>query len=233
MEDKLNKAKEILKKYNQEHILNGYDNLDENKKQVLLNQIFDTDFELIKSLYANTKKQLDNNDDKIEPMDYMDKFKLNEKYKYYENIGKDAIKQGKLAAVTMAGGQGTRLGHKGPKGTFKVIVNNEEKYLFQIIVESLQEANNKYNVIIPWYIMTSEDNDFQTKNFFEINDYFEYPKEMIKFLRSIKTGKYNAYLDDLIDFALCTEEDIQTIAHYIYELEIKLYDLLNDGEYFE
>ena len=72
--------KSILKKYNQEHILNGYDNLDENKKQVLLNQIFDTDFELIKSLYANTKKQLDNNDDKIEPMDYMDKFKLNEKY---------------------------------------------------------------------------------------------------------------------------------------------------------
>ena len=73
MERTLEEAKSILKKYNQEHILNGYDNLDENKKQVLLNQIFDTDFELIKSLYANTKKQLDNNDDKIEPMDYMDK----------------------------------------------------------------------------------------------------------------------------------------------------------------
>ncbi len=66
-----------------------------------------------------------------------------------------------------------------------------------------------------------------------INDILCHTKEMIKFLRSIKTGKYNAYLDDLIDFALCTEKDIQTIAHYIYELEIKLYDLLNDGEYFE
>ena len=132
------KAKEILKKYNQEHILNGYDNLDENKKQVLLNQIFDTDFELIKSLYANTKKQLDNNDDKIEPMDYMDKFKLNEKYKYYENIGKDAIKQGKLAAVTMAGGQGTRLGHNGPKGTYDIGLDSH-KSLFELLAEALKE----------------------------------------------------------------------------------------------
>ena len=63
-----------------------------------------------------------------------------------------------------------------------------------------------------------------------INDILCHTKEMIKFLRSIKTGKYNAYLDDLIDFALCTEEDIQTIEHYIYELEIKLYDALNGGD---
>lgn len=66
-----------------------------------------------------------------------------------------------------------------------------------------------------------------------INDFLCHTKEMIKFLRSIKTGKYNAYLDDLIDFALCTEEDIQAIEHYIYELEIKLYDALNGGEYRE
>ena len=56
---------------------------------------------------------------------------------------------------------------------------------------------------------------------------------MINFLKSIKTDKYNAYLDDLIDFGLCTKEDIQTIEHYIYELEIKLYDALNGGEYRE
>ena len=66
-----------------------------------------------------------------------------------------------------------------------------------------------------------------------INDILCHTKEMLKFLRSIKTGKYNAYLDDLIDFTLCTEEDIQTIEHYIYELEIKLYDALNGGGYHE
>ena len=66
-----------------------------------------------------------------------------------------------------------------------------------------------------------------------INYILCHTKEMINFLKSIKTDKYNAYLDDLIGFVLCTEEDIQTIEHYIYELEIKLYDVLNGGEYRE
>ncbi len=66
-----------------------------------------------------------------------------------------------------------------------------------------------------------------------IHDILCHTKEMIKFLKSIKNGKYNAYLDDLIDYALCTEEDIQTIEHYIYELEIKLYDVLNGGDIIE
>ena len=66
-----------------------------------------------------------------------------------------------------------------------------------------------------------------------INDMLYHTREMLKFLKSLKIGKYNAYLVDLIDYTLCTEEDIQTIEHYIYELEIKLYDALNGGEYFE
>ena len=53
---------------------------------------------------------------------------------------------------------------------------------------------------------------------------------MLKFLRSIKNGKYNPYLDDLINYALCTEEDIQAIEHYIFEIEMKLYDALNGGD---
>ena len=80
----------------------------------------------------------------------------------------------------MAGGQGTRLGHSGPKGTFKVKLDNGEKYLFQIIVESLQKANEKYDVIIPWYIMTSEENNDQTLSFLEEHDYFGYPKNKVK-----------------------------------------------------
>ena len=66
-----------------------------------------------------------------------------------------------------------------------------------------------------------------------INDMLCHTREMLKFFKKLKVGKYSAYLDDLIDYALCTEEDIQTIEHYIYELEIKLYDALNGGEYFE
>ena len=62
-----------------------------------------------------------------------------------------------------------------------------------------------------------------------INDMLFHTREMLAFLRSIKTGKYNAYLDDLIYYTLCTEEDIQTIEHYILEIEIKLYDVLKGG----
>lgn len=66
-----------------------------------------------------------------------------------------------------------------------------------------------------------------------INDMLCHTREMIKFLKTLRNGRYSAYLDDLIDFALCTEEDIQTIQHYMFELEIKLYDALNGGDFFE
>ena len=66
-----------------------------------------------------------------------------------------------------------------------------------------------------------------------INDMLCHTREMLRFLKNMKTGKYNAYLNDLIDYALCTEEDIQTIEHYIYEIEIKLYDALNGGDVIE
>lgn len=66
-----------------------------------------------------------------------------------------------------------------------------------------------------------------------INDMLFHTREMLAFLRKIKTGTYNAYLEDLIDYALCTEEDIQTIEHYIFEMEIKLYDALKGGDFDE
>lgn len=58
-------------------------------------------------------------------------------------------------------------------------------------------------------------------------DLLVYSRELVKFLESLKTAKYNAYLEELTVYAKCLEEDIQTIEHYIYELEIKLYDLLS------
>lgn len=176
MDNKLEEVKAILKKYNQQHILNGYENLDENNREKLLEQILSIDFELINSLYANTKKDNINNNDKIEPMEYLDKYKLNGQYKYYENIGKQAIKNGKLAAVTMAGGQGTRLGHNGPKGTFDIGLNSH-KPLFELLCDSLKEEGEKYDVTIPWFIMTSRENNEQTIKFFEENKYFGYKKD--------------------------------------------------------
>ena len=83
----------------------------------------------------------------------------------YENVGADILRNNKFAVVTMSGGQGTRLGYKGPKGTFKIDVEPQAKYLFEIIVDTLQRANKKYNVTIPWYIMTSNENNDEIVKF--------------------------------------------------------------------
>ena len=168
MEREFEEIKAILKKYGQEHLLQQYEKLDERKKMELLKQIKSIDFSLIESLYRTTKNKNCKNDDTIEPMEYLDKFKLNDKYKYYENIGKNAIKEGKLAAVTMAGGQGTRLGHDGPKGTYDIGLSSH-KSLFELLCDGLKEEGKKYGVTIPWFIMTSKENNKQTIDFFEKN----------------------------------------------------------------
>ena len=176
MDRRVEEAKAYLKKYGQEHLLNHYEKLDEKHKQELLKQIENINFELVTHLYQNTKKEIKHGEDKITPIDYLDKYKLNDKYKYYENIGKKAIKEGKLAAVTMAGGQGTRLGHDGPKGTFDIGLDSH-KSLFELLCDSLKEEGKKYGVTIPWFIMTSRENNKATIEFFEKHKYFGYQRD--------------------------------------------------------
>ena len=176
MEQNLEEIKALLKKYNQEHLLNSYDSLEDNKKKELLKQIESIDFELIDHLYDTTKQKKQNCSDEITPMEYLDKYKLGDKYKYYENIGKEAIKEGKLAAVTMAGGQGTRLGYNGPKGTYDIGLDSH-KSLFELLCDELKEQGKKYGVTIPWFIMTSRENNKQTLEFFEKNKFFGYQKD--------------------------------------------------------
>ena len=175
MDIQLDEVRMILKKYNQEHLLNHYDKLDEKKKKELLEQIHNIDFELVNDLYNSTKKQKLDSHDKITPMEYLDKFKLYDQYKYYETIGKKAIREGKLAAVTMAGGQGTRLGHNGPKGTYDIGLDSH-KSLFELLSDNLKEEGKKYGVVIPWFIMTSRENNKDTVAFFEKHKYFGYQK---------------------------------------------------------
>ena len=104
MENKLEKAKSILKKYNQEHLLFQYENLRGEKKEYLLNQILNIDFELVNKLYEETKQEIKFEGVKIEPIKYVEKEKLTkEKTKKYFEIGENEIKNGKLAVVTMAG----------------------------------------------------------------------------------------------------------------------------------
>ena len=182
MNHNIEEIKRKLKKYGQEHLLNFYDTLDEKKQDQLLDQIEKIDFELINSLYNKTKNADKKEEAVIESIDFIDKYKLNGDYKYYEDLGKKAIREGKLAAVTMAGGQGTRLGHNGPKGTFDIGLDSH-KSLFELLCDYLKNESAKYNVQIPWFIMTSKENNSATIEFFKKNKYFGYEKNIHFFVQ--------------------------------------------------
>lgn len=181
MEEKYEEIKKTLVKYNQEQLLVNYKNMNQKDKEKLLREIENIDFGFMNSLYKDAKKELTFKDEKIESIDCTEKDRLpKEEKEKYDKIGTEKIKAGKLAVVTMAGGQGTRLGHSGPKGTFKLNVGKEMS-LFEILCKTLKEAKEKYGVYVHWYIMTSNQNNKETVEFFEKNNYFDYPKEKVTF----------------------------------------------------
>ena len=170
---------DLLKENKQEHILRFLDKVED--KERLIKQIEQIDYSQLKELYEISKNDK-NKAIIIEHIPFVDKYKLSEeRYNKLQNIGEEVIKSGKYAVVTMAGGQGTRLGHDGPKGTFLVNIKPKPKYLFEIIADNLEKVNKKYNIILPWYIMTSTENNEKTVEFFEEHNFFGYPKNSVCF----------------------------------------------------
>ena len=178
---------EILKKYNQEHLLKYIDLISTNEgKNNLINDIENIDFEKLNRLFALSNQNFKNSMKTVmlEHIRVFDKSRFSdEENNEILKIGEDIIANNQYAVVTMAGGQGTRLGHKGPKGTFILNVKPEPKSLFQIIAENLIKANNKYGIILNWYIMTSTENNDETVKYFEDNNYFGYNSENVKFFK--------------------------------------------------
>ncbi len=175
--------KNILIENGQAHIIKFYEKLNEDEKNIVRNQVSRINFDTMKELYQKVNMAREEKRDEIKPIHYIDKEKISiEDKEKYEKIGEEKIRKGKLAVVTMAGGQGTRLGHPGPKGTF-VLDTKKQKSLFQILCETLKKANEKYNVTIPWYIMTSRENNEDTIEFFKQKSFFGYPEDYVFFFR--------------------------------------------------
>ncbi len=180
--DRLKNTIEILKENNQEHIINLLEKLDGDAKEELINKINELDFEKMMHLYNATEKEVEYKEKNIEPIKALDKSRISKKQEDELNeIGEKILINGQYAVVTMAGGQGTRLGHPGPKGTFKLDIYGKGKYLFEILAENLKEANELYNTVIPWYIMTSRENNQETQKFLKKNNFFGYPKDKVTF----------------------------------------------------
>ncbi|MDE6232855.1 MAG: UDPGP type 1 family protein, partial [Lachnospiraceae bacterium] len=158
------------------HILKYYDELDDNQKKYLLSQIEKLDFSLIDI----DKKSGHGSDGRIEPLEAMKLGEIEKRREQFEAIGIDAVKQCRVGAVLLAGGQGTRLGFDKPKGMFNIGVNIELT-IFERLIQNLMDVVNKSGSYVPLFIMTSEKNNNDTVKFFEENNYFGYDKDFVTF----------------------------------------------------
>lgn len=99
-----------------------------------------------------------------------------------KTAGEEALRAGRVAAFTVAGGQGTRLGYDGPKGTFPV-TPLRRKPLFQVFAEKIRAAGTRYGRPLHWFIMTSHANHAATEAFFREHGFFGLDPARVHFFR--------------------------------------------------
>ena len=170
----LKSTKERLEKAGQEQLLAFYDELDDAQKESLLAQIEKIDLNDIRL------EKEDTSDDVIEPIEAETLAQLEKDKPEFEEIGLEAIRAGKVAAVLLAGGQGTRLGLNGPKGAYNIGLT-KELYIFECLINNLLEVTQKAGCSVPLLIMTSDKNDKETREFLKEHDYFGYDETSIEF----------------------------------------------------
>ena len=172
-------AKSKLEKYGQLHVLKYYEELTAEEKEQLLTQIEETDFEVLK--YCDKKDKLVEKG-KIEPLAAMQLESIEENREMFEKIGMDAIKAGKVGAVLLAGGMGTRLGSDDPKGMYNIGLT-KDVYIFQRLIENLMDVVKRADAWVPLFIMTSDKNNDATISFFNEHDFFGYNADYVTFFK--------------------------------------------------
>lgn len=180
--------KDILMNFGQGHLLKFWNDLNEKEQQVLASQIEEVNWSEIDSLIKNyvLKKPEIKIPEDLSPAPYfpLEPKDAEQRALYCRAIerGKTLLAESKIAAFTVAGGQGTRLGFNGPKGTYP-ITPIKGKSLFQYFAERIKRASEKYSALIPWYIMTSDMNHSETVSFFESHGFFGLDKGNVMFFK--------------------------------------------------
>lgn len=169
---------ERLKSGNQDHMIHHLELLRQADRDALLRDLDSIDLNEISRLYGLYQRQ--QSSDESSGQKVFDEPEVLSFYKQGDpakerirlaGIGEDCLRDGRIAVFLVAGGQGTRLGFNGPKGCFPISpVKN--KTLFHLFAETLRSLNKRYGRTIPWFIMTSAENDKKTKSFFREQDYF-------------------------------------------------------------
>lgn len=169
-------ATALLEKYGQQHVLHYYGKLSDAQKETLLSTIEKIDFTAFKSVQPGVKRQTG----ELTPVDALPLKEIKKQRGRFTATGLAAIREGRVGVVLLAGGQGTRLGYNGPKGTFDIGVTRPV-YIFECQIGSIMNACAPAQTLPHLFIMTAPQNDAETKKFFEEHDYFGYDKNLVHF----------------------------------------------------
>lgn len=172
-------ACEKVKRYNQEQLLAFEKELTDDERDRLYRQIMQLDFDVVKTIEGST---IATSRGKIEPLAALGLSTINERREEYKKVGLSAIRAGKVGAVLLAGGMGTRLGSNDPKGMYDIGVTRP-LYIFECLINNLMEVTNEAGAYIHLFVMTSDLNHEATVKFFAEHDYFGYPADYITFFK--------------------------------------------------
>lgn len=147
------------------------------QNEKLTKRLEEIDFSVLEHI---ERKETVNERGVFAPLDAVEVSEIEARGAEFKELGLKAIREGKVGAVLLAGGQGTRLGLDRPKGTLNIGVA-KELYLFEQLLRNLMDVTDEAGVYVPLYIMTSNINNADTTAFFEEHDYFGYTKDYVKF----------------------------------------------------
>jgi UDP-N-acetylglucosamine/UDP-N-acetylgalactosamine diphosphorylase len=185
LESRYRRGLEALKRRGQAHVLRWWDELDTTGREHLLSEIEAIPWAWLESLIQShvLRQPTESTPAGLEPAPVYPCEPGIGQAQLYETArtrGRELLRAGRVAALTVAGGQGTRLGYDGPKGTVPVSPVRE-KTLFQLFAEMNQAARDRYATPIRWYIMANPRNLAQTIAFFEQHGYFGLPEDDLVF----------------------------------------------------
>lgn len=186
MENSAETLRQTFNAAGQGHVFGYWDELSEASRAQLIAQASEIDLAETAHLYETLVKGAGEKGlslDGLEPAPYdahPAKGGDGSRWEAMKTAGEEALRAGKVAAFVVAGGQGTRLGYNGPKGTFPASPV-KGKPLFQIFAEKIQAAQRRYGCSIPWFIMTSHANHEATIAAFEAAAYWGLKKADVHF----------------------------------------------------
>lgn len=177
-------------RFGQEHLFHFWDELDDNRRRALLHDVERIDFALVQRLAQSSDASVAAGftDGAVSAPDVLPAepgSALTKRYAQARERGCELLAESRVAAMVVAGGQGTRLGYDAPKGTFP-IGPVSGKTLFQLFAESIRATQLRYGCRLPWYVMTSEATDADTRRFFKDRGFFGLdPDEVVFFQQGV------------------------------------------------